>query len=108
MFDLEQHGYALDESTGIWGRLDFKGIAYSDGDTTEVKLGDIIREASDVSVFSTELSKHCTDWATLYHLSSTREIFFALLSPILVGAFWKLVPVAAQSAATWENAAGRC
>ncbi|MBC3949224.1 glycosyltransferase [Pseudomonas folii] len=72
MFDLEQQGYALDESTKVWGRPNFAGIAYSDGDASEVKLAKIIREANDVSVLSQELSQHCTDWATLYHLSSSR------------------------------------
>jgi glycosyltransferase involved in cell wall biosynthesis/SAM-dependent methyltransferase len=72
MFDLEKQGYTLDNSTGVWGRTNYKGIAYSDGDATEIKLGKIIREATDVSVLSHELGQHCTDWATLYHLSSTR------------------------------------
>ncbi len=72
MFDLEQQGYVLNALTGIWERDDYAGIAYSDGDTTEIKLGKILREASDLSALSSELREHCTDWATLYHLSSAR------------------------------------
>lgn len=72
MFDLEQQGYSLNELSGTWSRAEYKGIAYSDGDLAEQKLANIINEASDLSIFSTELSKHCTDWARLYHLSSAR------------------------------------
>lgn len=72
MFELERYGYSRDEQTGVWVRADYKGIAYSDGDASENKLAAIIREAADVSVLSEELPQHCTDWATLYHLSSIR------------------------------------
>jgi len=85
MFDLERQGYTLDETTGVWGRPHYKGIAYSDGDATEVKLGNIIRQASDVSVLSAELRKHCTDWATLYHLSSARGNILRPFEPYLGG-----------------------
>lgn len=72
MFELERYGYSRDEQTGVWVRADYQGIAYSDGDVTENKLRAIIRDAADVSVLSEELPQHCTDWATLYHLSSIR------------------------------------
>ncbi|WP_273828213.1 MULTISPECIES: glycosyltransferase [Pseudomonas] len=72
MFELDCYGYTRDEQTGVWVRSDYQGIAYSDGDVTENKLSAIIRDAEDVSVLSEELPQHCTDWATLYHLSPTR------------------------------------
>ncbi len=72
MFELDRYGYTRDEQTGVWVRSDYQGIAYSDGDVTENKLAEIIRDAGDVSVLSEELPQHCTDWATLYHLSSIR------------------------------------
>jgi len=72
MFELDRYGYTRDEQTGVWVRSDYQGIAYSDGDVTENKLAAIIRDAGDVSVLSEELPQHCTDWATLYHLSSIR------------------------------------
>ncbi|WP_350601383.1 glycosyltransferase [Pseudomonas sp. 65/3-MNA-CIBAN-0223] len=72
MFELDRYGYTRDEQTGVWVRSDYQGIAYSDGDVTENKLAKIIRDAADVSVLSEELPQHCTDWATLYHLSSIR------------------------------------
>lgn len=72
MFKLDRYGYMRDEQTGVWVRSDYLGIAYSDGDVAENKLAAIIRDAEDVSVLSEELPQHCTDWATLYHLSSTR------------------------------------
>ncbi|WP_454846335.1 glycosyltransferase [Pseudomonas farris] len=72
MFELDRFGYTRDEQTGVWVRSDYQGIAYSDGDKAENKLAAIIRDAEDVSVLSEELPQHCTDWATLYHLSSIR------------------------------------
>lgn len=72
MFELDRYGYTRDEQTGVWVRSDYQGIAYSDGDKAENKLAAIIRDAEDVSVLSEELPQHCTDWATLYHLSSIR------------------------------------
>lgn len=65
-------GYELNEHTGVWQRADYSGIDYSDGEQIERRLGSIISEAHDISVLSPELATHCTDWASLYHLSSTR------------------------------------
>ncbi|MDZ5434244.1 glycosyltransferase [Pseudomonas fluorescens] len=72
MLELERNGYSRSPETGVWLRSDYQGIAYSDGDHAENHLAHIIRNASDVSVLSVELSQHCHDWATLYHLSSAR------------------------------------
>ncbi|WP_460120611.1 glycosyltransferase [Pseudomonas sp. H3_G09] len=72
MLELERNGYSRNPETGVWLRSDYEGIAYSDGDHAENHLARIVRNASDVSVFSQELPKYCQDWATLYHLSSAR------------------------------------
>ncbi|MDR6991845.1 methyltransferase [Luteimonas sp. 3794] len=57
----------------VWGRGDFAGIAYSDGDSSEDGLLSTLREARDVSVFSPELRAACTDWPSFYHLSNERS-----------------------------------
>jgi len=72
MIMLEQKGYRFDLQTGVWVRPDYQGLAYSDGDESEVRIARIIDQASDLSVLSTELSRQCTDWASLYHLGTAR------------------------------------
>lgn len=72
MLELERNGYSRSPETGVWLRSDYQGIAYSDGDHAENHLAQIVRNAKDISVLSVELSEHCHDWATLYHLSSAR------------------------------------
>ena len=65
---LLSSNYLFDLSKGIWSRLGYAGISYSDGDEAELRIARIIDAASDVTVFSPELRQHCTDWPTLYHL----------------------------------------
>src|SRR5690606_14700963 len=72
MLKLEQQGYVFDQDMGIWLRPDYQGLAYSDGDESEEGVARIIREADDLSVLSTELSRQCSDWASLYHLGTAR------------------------------------
>lgn len=72
MFELENKGYSLDPATGVWIKPEYQGIAYSDGDAKENRLATVIRECTDLSVLSSELSQHCVDWASLYHLSPAR------------------------------------
>lgn len=69
---LLEAGYSLDEETNVWSRTEHASIAYSDGDEVETRVAKIIKEASDLSVLSTELRSHITDWPSLYHLSSSR------------------------------------
>ena len=69
---LAQADYQLDASTGIWSRPDFQGINYSDGYKVERRIEAVINSTSDLTVFSAELRSHYTDWASTYHLSSTR------------------------------------
>jgi len=69
---LAQAGYSYNKETLVWTRQDYAGIAYSDGDEVERRIASIIDNATDLCVLSNELRPHCTDWPSLYHLSSTR------------------------------------
>ncbi|SCY44020.1 Glycosyltransferase involved in cell wall bisynthesis [Nitrosospira sp. Nsp13] len=69
---LQASGYIFDTKLKIWLRSEYPGISYSDGEETELRIASIINQASDITVLSTELRQHCTDWPTLYHLSGTR------------------------------------
>lgn len=69
---LIQAGYHYSEQTLVWKRQGYTGIAYSDGDEVEQRIGSIIANATDLRVLSDELRIHCTDWPSLYHLSGTR------------------------------------
>jgi len=69
---VQQSGYILDPVNNIWLNPSYKGIAYSDGDEVETRIASIVKQALDISVLSTELRRHCTDWPSLYHLSGTR------------------------------------
>lgn len=71
-FYLVETGYIHDETTNVWSRLGYAGIAYNDGDEVEQRIAAIVEQASDITVLSTELRQHCTDWPSLYHLSGTR------------------------------------
>lgn len=65
-------GYVHDLENDIWVKPAYKGIAYNDGDEVEMRIASVIQRASDLSVLSTELRRHCTDWPSSYHLSGTR------------------------------------
>ncbi|XEG72317.1 methyltransferase [Pseudomonas sp. abacavir_1] len=64
--------YKLNKELNIFMRDTYKGIAYNDGDETEERILSIIQAAENLSVFSSELKQYCTDWPSLYHLSSSR------------------------------------
>ncbi|MCF7970202.1 MAG: class I SAM-dependent methyltransferase [Methylococcaceae bacterium] len=69
---LITNGYVFDQEKQVWSKPDYKEISYNDGDKTELNIKNIILNANDLSVLSTELSQHCNDWASTYHLSSSR------------------------------------
>ncbi len=69
---LGQSGYRLKPATGVWSRPRFEGIDYSDGDDFERRIEVSINNASDLTVFSSELQLHCIDWPSTYHLSRIR------------------------------------
>jgi|GEM_PF-1649569 len=82
---LQASGYILDTDLKIWLRSEYAGISYSDGEETEVHIARIIEQADDISVLSTELRRHCTDWPTLYHLSGTRANILRPFATALTG-----------------------
>lgn len=69
---LDSLGYLFDPIAKIWMRSDYPGIQYNDGDEIENRIAAVIKEASDLSVLSTELRQYCIDWPSLYHLTGTR------------------------------------
>jgi len=69
---LQGSGYIFEQHKKIWLRANYASINYSDGDETELRIAGIIDQTSDLSVLSTELRQHCTDWPSLYHLSGSR------------------------------------
>ncbi|MDR5751447.1 MULTISPECIES: class I SAM-dependent methyltransferase [unclassified Caballeronia] len=71
-FSLERSGYVLDTNVGVWRKPTYEGIAYSDGDAVETRIGATVANATDVSLGSAELVKSMSDWPSLYHLSGTR------------------------------------
>lgn len=69
---LLQAGYIPNTETNIWSRSEYCGIAYSDGDEVEQRIGQVVSTTKDLSVLSSELRSYCTDWPSLYHLSGVR------------------------------------
>jgi GT2 family glycosyltransferase/2-polyprenyl-3-methyl-5-hydroxy-6-metoxy-1,4-benzoquinol methylase/glycosyltransferase involved in cell wall biosynthesis len=87
---LKQAGYQLNEELKIWSRPDYSSINYSDGDSTELRIKFLIDQARDVSVFSDELRKSCTDWPSLYYLSSTRSNLLRIFDADLSGSILEI------------------
>jgi glycosyltransferase involved in cell wall biosynthesis/SAM-dependent methyltransferase len=83
---LVQAGYVQADATAVFMQPGYAGIAYSDGDATEERIGAIIAEATDCSVFSVELAAQCTDWPSLYHLAATRANILRPFGRLLEGA----------------------
>lgn len=71
--------YIRNQSTLVWERPGFDGIAYSDGEEVEARLLAAVRECADLSSGSAELLSQVTDWPSEYHLSPVRH---NLLRPI--------------------------
>lgn len=83
---LEEAGYGFDAEHGVWSRNDYASLAYSDGDEVENRIARIVAQARDVSVLSAELRGHCTDWPSLYHLTSARANILRPFASLLEGA----------------------
>jgi len=79
-------GYQHEPDTNIWVKPGYASIAYNDGDEVEQRIANIISRATDLSVLSTELRQHCTDWPSLYHFSSSRANILRPLAHTLSGA----------------------
>ncbi|WP_304912423.1 methyltransferase domain-containing protein [Hydrogenophaga sp.] len=69
----------------VWERPDYNSIPYSDGDDVESRLALAVQSSQDVSLHSEELSRHCIDWPSRYHLSPTRANLMRPLKEILAG-----------------------
>jgi len=54
-------------------------FAYSDGDSVETRLLEIVKSATDLASSSLELQQRATDWPTRYHLGLARS---TLLRPL--------------------------
>jgi hypothetical protein len=83
---LHECGYTLDQTTGVWLRPNFSGIAYNDGDEVELRIEKVVAAASDRSLFSPELAAACSDWPSYYHLSRTRANLLRPFAQRLMGA----------------------
>ncbi|NBJ33761.1 methyltransferase [Serratia fonticola] len=70
---LDTNLYSFREASGVWARVDYTGIPYSDGDVQENLLLNIVSNTKDRSVSSPELRARCSDWVTTYHFSSLRS-----------------------------------
>ena len=64
--------YFFDAQVGFWRRPKLDFFAYTDGDSVEQGILDIVQNCSDLSVFSEELSLAIHDWPTQYHLGRGR------------------------------------
>ena len=82
---IKNSEYVLDSQTQVLSKPGYGGISYSDGDETELRIANIIQQATDITVLSTELRQHCTDWPSLYHLSGTRANLLRPFSKLLTG-----------------------
>ena len=70
--------YQRNANSGIWERPGATPIPYVDG--AEVRILDIVRNASDLSLFSPELAAAISDWPTEYHFSRSRPLLLRPLS----------------------------
>lgn len=82
---LIKNGYIIDQEKNIWSRPGYVGINYNDGDEFELRIWKIIKQATDITVLSTELRQHCTDWPSLGNLSGTRANILRPFSKFLTG-----------------------
>ena len=83
--NLSAMGYFLDPKSCIWMRPNYPGIAYCDGNEIEDRIAVAIRQSQDITVFSSELSQHCTDWPSIYHLSNSRANILRPFKSLLSG-----------------------
>lgn len=87
MFSLfNTRKYSLNDDINVYCNNEYKSINYSDGDSIEQKIYEIICNTNDLSVLSTELRSHCVDWPTVYHLGSERANILRPFEKLLKGA----------------------
>ena len=83
--------YVFDQELRIWAKPGIAGINYTDGNQAEQPIAGAINQASDISVLSTELCQHCTDWPSFYHFSSKRANIMRLFESVLKSDVLKIV-----------------
>lgn len=66
------NSYQYDIGMAVWVSNKYYSYSYSDGGKVEQGLLSSLRNAEDVSLFSTELKRQQKDWPTRYHLSADR------------------------------------
>jgi 2-polyprenyl-3-methyl-5-hydroxy-6-metoxy-1,4-benzoquinol methylase len=70
--DLIRNGYSLNTNTKVFQSPNYQDIAYNDGDESEIRVLNAIKNAAELDSLSDELETHCTDWPSTYHLSKRR------------------------------------
>lgn len=66
-------GYVFDPKNKIWVRKSgSEPFSYSDGDLTETRLYNALKNCRDVSLFSSDIQRHCIDWPSRYHFPPDR------------------------------------
>jgi len=65
--------YAFDDKFGIWRKTHSSDLKYSDGDETEERIYQVLKEAGDISLSSDELPAAISDWATECHFTRSRH-----------------------------------
>lgn len=70
---LEKSGFHLNNDIGIWHPEKIEEFAYNDGDDAENYILNVLKQASDLSVNSDELTTKMVDWPSTYHLSPRRS-----------------------------------
>ena len=71
-FRLRDQGYQHSPEHDIWTLPEFTGTSYSDGECVEERIAAILAGAKDLSLYSPELQRQCSDWPSRYHLSGCR------------------------------------
>lgn len=80
-FDLLANGYLKNSQTGVYHSESYTDIAYNDGDESETRIFNAIKNAADIDSLSDELETHCIDWPSNYHLSKRRGNLLRPFSP---------------------------
>jgi 2-polyprenyl-3-methyl-5-hydroxy-6-metoxy-1,4-benzoquinol methylase len=70
--DLIDQGYLINLELNVFQSAEHVDIAYNDGDESENRILNAIKNAVDLDSLSDELEKHCIDWPSTYHLSKRR------------------------------------
>jgi GT2 family glycosyltransferase/SAM-dependent methyltransferase len=80
---LASLGYERDATSDVWKRPDF--LVHFEHDEIEERIASAIASASDLSILSLELRRHQTDWASRFHLSSSRANLLRPFNECLAG-----------------------